>query len=323
MIETKIKKILPYWCLAISCIICLFFVTSVFQNGPTSPVLAADGLKNFDTPQVLGVSTDIRGKEVDNPVIPALFGPVDESRITAESYLVADIDSGVVLMEKNGIKQESIASLTKLLTGLLVYENLDFLSAATISPADILNISPSLHLQSGDSVRIEDLFNAMIIGSNNDAAVALANHVSEKAHKDFIDMMNERAQVLGMTNSHFTNPVGLESKNHYSTAEDLLKLVRATQKLSAFTVLGRKTDYFFSSNNGKNYKTIATNKLIAKHTDLEAIKTGYTEQAGQSMITKATKANHAVIILVLNSKDRDADTLSLEADVFAQTRWPQ
>ena len=271
-------------------------------------------------PEVLGASIYLRGPQL--PIVhPSLATPIDDSLISAQSYLVVDVATSDIIAQKNPDQKQSIASLTKLLTALVVYNNTDLATRVTIRPEDKIDIAPILNLKVGDSISIQDLFNAMLVGSNNDSALALANHTADLVGKKFIDLMNQQASALGMDSSHFSNPLGFESSENYSTARDVLKLAQATQKYAAFTSLSEKTEYEFTSFLGVHYATKATNKLIGKYPQIFAIKTGYTEAAGQTMVTKATDSGHAIVIVVLGSLNRDSDTLELQKQVFANARW--
>jgi D-alanyl-D-alanine carboxypeptidase len=243
--------------------------------------------------------------------------------VTADGFLVYDVSSGSILAEKNGTEKFYVASLTKLMTALVSYDETDLNQRYIIAPDDSLDVSPELKLKQGDKVLAWDLFNAMLVGSANDAAKALAHFAADFIGKDFVDLMNQKAQELGMADSHFSNPMGFDSKYNYSTAEDLKKLVDKTQSLPAFTELGKKTVYKFTSEFGNSYGVTATNKLISSDSEVQAIKTGSTPNAKEAMITKITRNNHSVIVIVLSSQDREGDTLKLSDEVFKAYEWQE
>ncbi len=317
MLKTKIIKILPVWGIGLGLVIILLASGAIFENSknPGTALAQAEEI----VPQVLGAAIDLRGQQVATATAPTLKNSFDDSHVSAKSYLVADVASGSVITEKNSHDQQLVASLTKLMTALLAYQNVDLNSTVTLTPNDVFSINPVLGLRSGDKVKLLDLFNAMLVGSNNDAALALANHVESLSGQNFIKMMNDEALTLGMDNSHFSNPLGFDSPGNYSTADDILKLVSATQKFSAFTSLSKLTGYSFTGELGRLYKSKATDTLVADHDDIQAIKTGFTQGAGQAMITKATQDGHAVYIIVLDSRDREADTLELKNQIFENT----
>ena len=268
------------------------------------------------TPMVLGATSPLRG-EADSVENQNWFkkGELDATGITAKSFLAYDLENGSVLEQKAPLAKLPIASLTKLMTALVVYENLDFSQSLMVSSQDQIKIQPILGLKPGDQVKIQDLFNAMLVGSCNDAAKTLSNYTAKITGKNFVSLMNERAKNLGMVNSHFSNPLGFDSQYNYSTVSDLKLLVDYTQNLAAFVNLGKMPGYSFASASGNIYKTTATNKLLSEHADIEAVKTGFTENAGGSIISKLTLEGRKVIIIVVGSKDREADTLSLKRQI--------
>jgi len=294
-------------------IVLLFNIGTKNEAAQNEPSTAAQNV-----PTVLGVFTDLRGplQNNDNTENFQQTGTPDYSNIRAKSFLVYDLATGQILAQKEADKVLPIASLTKLLTAYVVYENLDLNSPITISSNDTLNVQPSLNLQTGDKILALDLFNAMLIGSGNDAALALANHTTETKKENFLDLMNSYAESLGMASSKFSNPLGFDSKDNYSTANDIKIIVTKTQNLSSFVSLGKKKLYEFASSSGNTYQIKATNALISKYQDLEAIKTGYTELALGSMITKLNFLGQKIVIIVLDSADRENDTLNLRKAVI-------
>jgi len=312
----RVKSIAPLWGIGLTGVVACILLGAIAGSTGQSTANA-----DVNAPKVLGDFIDLRGQSVIAEQTAHFSGSIDETHVTAQSYLVADSLTGTILSGKNVANKEYIASLTKLLTGLVSYEKADINAYATITPKDILSVNPALHLQIGDRIKLLDLFNAMMVGSNNDAALALANHVEDITGKNFIDLMNDKAGELSMNSSHFSNPMGFDSPGNYSNAEDLLKLVFATQKYAVFTQLGKKNSYSFTGNSGVIYKTLATDKLVDKYEGIEAVKTGFTQGAGQAMITKTTKDGHSVFIIVLDSKNREGDTLELEKQTFIHTVW--
>jgi serine-type D-Ala-D-Ala carboxypeptidase (penicillin-binding protein 5/6) len=316
MLKTKIYLILPYWLTVLLIIITLQTSAVLFYK----PTLASETVKP-PTPAVLGSSIDLRGSvPAPNSSITQLSSP-DLSGLTAKSFLVFDLNTGQNLIEYNTSQKLAIASLTKLMTGLVTYQNVNLSQPFAITNKDILNVSPSLGLKIGDQVLPSDVFNAMLIGSCNDAALALGNLVSSDTDESVVNLMNQEANSLSMSDTSFANPMGFDSSLNYSTASDLKTLITYIEHLTAFTDLGRKENYSFTGTLGKTYSTIATDRLIKNYTDLEAIKTGYTTEAGGEMATKLDVGGQQVVILVLGSQDREADTLKLRSDVLGDFQW--
>lgn len=303
-LKQKFKIIIPFWILALVLIISI-------QN---SFYLLTLPKANISKEQILGAETAIRGNvEVgrQKSLVQKIKDP-DFSNISAKSFIVFNLETGQVLAEKSADLKLPIASLTKLLTSLVSYEYLDLNHEILISNEDTNSTKPNLSLSKGDTVKAIDLFNSMIVGSSNDSAVALANFVSKTTGKKFTELMNSMAIKLSMNNSNFSNPLGFDSIYNYSTANDLKKLISATQNLAVYKNLGRRTSYEFLSSNGKKFAIKATNKLISTHQDIEAIKTGFTEGSKGSMATKIRINNVNFVFLVIGSEDREEDTLKLK-----------
>lgn len=315
-IKIKIYKIFPWW----TAFLILAFLA---QAGPVlfSPKPIIQVQAQSSAPEVLGASIDLRGQPLPKEPAPEKISEPDISKISAKSFLVFDLDSGNELLSKNSAVRLEIASLTKLMTAWVAYQTLDLNGSFTVAAKDSLSISPVLGLLVGDDVKTLDVFNAMLIGSCNDAALALANYGSEVTGENFISLMNQEAKNLGLNNTHFANPLGFDSQNNYSTAEDLKTLISQTEKLSAFSSLGRKTSYEFSGSLGTVYKTTATNKLLDGHPDISAIKTGFTEGSQGAMATKVSIGNREMVILVLDSQNREADTLKLKDLLLKNFQW--
>lgn len=275
-------------------------------------------------PQVLGANSklDIRGQEIKLEIAtPRQIKEIDESKISAFSYFVMDLNSEEIILKKDADKKHSIASLTKLLTALLVYENLNFESTATVINKDTINATPVLNLIPGDQIKISDLFNAMLIGSCNDAALMLGRILQEKTQTPIAKLMNDKAKELGMDNSQFSNPLGFDSAYNYSTASDLWRVVKITANLPAFIELEHKTSYGFISDNGNSYRARATNKLITKYPDISAIKTGFTGEAQGTMIVKIENNKNPYIIIILGSQSRESDIVNLKDQISQSFSW--
>ena len=311
-IKTKILKILPFWLIGL----CIAIGSQAMVVLVSKPNPRLTVINQAAQPEVLG-ATSIRGAFAPGKLSMAQIKEPDLSSISAKSFLVFDLTTGQDLLKKNAEQKVNIASLTKLLTGLVAYEKTDLNKSFTISPKDVLDVKPSLGLKSGDTVKALDVFNAMLVGSTNDAALALADFTNRETEENFILLMNSKAESLGMKDSNFSNPMGFDSQYNYSTAEDLKKLIIETEKLAAFTNLGRRTSYQFISDDGKAYSVEATNKLLTTHREIEAIKTGSTPGAGGAMVTKFKMGDTAIVLIVLGSKDREGDTLKLKSEIEA------
>lgn len=261
-------------------------------------------------PRVLGAQIDIRGQLPLTPLtVLAKLESSELAGVKAKSYRVFDLDTGEVLAEKRPYEPLPIASLTKLMTAYVVYESLDLGAMADVWPKKSWLVPPYLNFTPGDSIKIQDLFNAMLVGSANDAGFALANYYNSQTGGNFVERMNEQVKILNMTGTSYSNPVGFDSDGNFSTANDLQILISRVFNIPAFKNLSRKTEYAFVSQSGKSYSVSATNQLIKKYPDLFAVKTGYTPGSLGSMATVLNSGGRETAIIILDSPQREADTL--------------
>lgn len=237
---------------------------------------------------------------------------VSDEQISAKSYIAFDSATGEIHALKAPNTPMPIASLTKLMTGYLAVKNGILNDEITLGTKDIFSVKPVLGLKQGDIINGIDLFRSMIIGSANDAAMALGDALETKNNKPIAEQMTEEAESLGMTNTRYDNPLGFDSDTNYSTVADLKILVTAIEQISSFTELRKSTEHKFISKNGRPFYIRATNKLIGKNLGIEAIKTGYTDEAKGAMATSFVLGNNRVVIIVLNSDNRENDTLLIK-----------
>jgi D-alanyl-D-alanine carboxypeptidase (penicillin-binding protein 5/6) len=226
--------------------------------------------------------------------------------LAARAYLLIDVNSGDVLAEKQADDSMEPASLTKLMTAYIIFSELQ---AGTVKLTEEVLISEKAWRMSGSKmfievnkrVSIDDLLKGMIIQSGNDASVALAEHIagSEDA---FATLMNNYAENLGMTNSHFVNATGMPDKQHYTTARDLAKLSRA--------LITDFPDYYawysirkFTYNGITQYNR---NKLLWRDKYVDGLKTGHTESAGFCLIASAERESMRLLSVVLGNRSEDA-----------------
>jgi D-alanyl-D-alanine carboxypeptidase (penicillin-binding protein 5/6) len=224
--------------------------------------------------------------------------------ITAESALLMESTSGKVLFEKNPDKRLPPASITKIMTMLLVMEKITqgkarFSDMVVTSERAMKMGGSQIWLEVGEEMSLEDLMKSIAIVSANDASVAVAEHIagSEEA---FVDMMNKRGQELGMTGTNFVNASGLPHPDHYSTARDIALMSRALLRYPK--VHEWFTTWIDYVRNGKNI-LVNTNRLIKSHEGVDGLKTGFTEEAGYCLAATAEKGNLRLISVVLKVPD--------------------
>ena len=234
--------------------------------------------------------------------------------ITAAAAILAGGDGGEPLAEKNAHERRAMASTTKIMTALLVLEHGNLDDSVTISPTALVGGS-SMGLQSGEVVTVEDLLWGLLLQSGNDAAVALAEHLagSEAA---FVDLMNERAAQLGLANTHFANPHGLDAPEHFSSAFDLWRLTEAAMQYPIFQEIVATQSHTTAG------RTLANiNELLNRYPGADEVKTGTTEAAGQSLVASVTRDGHRSLAVVLGSEDRYGDAQAIFDHFFSSFRW--
>ena len=232
--------------------------------------------------------------------------------IEAKAAVLVDADTGVVLFEKEMHQPRPIASTTKVMTALLALETEDLDAQVTVSPTVLQLEGSNVGLQPGEVVGLDDLLASLLLSSGNDAAVAIAEHISGSVAA-FADLMNSRARELGATDTHFVNPHGLHDPNHYSSAYDLALITREALKHARFRELvGSKVVevHLPSAPEGK-VQLINHNKLLWRVGYANGVKTGFVSQSGHCLIASGAKNGWELIAVVLDSPDMYAEAKAL------------
>ena len=243
-----------------------------------------------------------------------LFLPVRGEAISAEKAYVLDAVSGEVLYEKNADSQSLIASTTKIMTALIVCEQCNVLDRMRI-PKEAVGIEgSSMYLQEGEVLTVQELLYGLMLRSGNDAAVALAIYCGGTV-EGFAELMNDKARVLGMENSHFVNPNGLDAPEHYATARDLAVL-------AAYAM---ENPIFYKTVSAKNVtvgqrQLTNHNKLLWRLSGADGVKTGYTKAAGRILVSSATRQGRRLIGVTVNDPDDWNDHVSLLEEGFSRYR---
>lgn len=241
-----------------------------------------------------------------------LFFPVSVQALSAEKAILVDAATGRVLYEKNADERSLIASTTKIMTALVVCEQCNVLDRMRI-PREAVGIEgSSMYLQDGEVLTLQELLYGLMLHSGNDAAVALAIYCGGTV-EGFAEMMNDKARVLGMTQSHFENPNGLDSPGHYSTARDLAILASYAMKNPIF----HKTVSTKTVTVGNRYLR-NHNKLLWQVAGADGVKTGYTKAAGRILVSSATRDGRRLIAVTINDPDDWNDHGALLEEGFSR-----
>ena len=223
--------------------------------------------------------------------------------VNAEAAVVMDADSGRLLYAQNPDKRLANASTTKIMTALLTLEQPDQDRYFTVDSDAIQVEGTTMGLQPGDSVTLHQLAAGMLLPSGNDAANAAAVEIagSEEA---FVRLMNQRAAELGLENTQYRNPSGLDAEGHYSSARDLAALAAHALENEDFEDIVSKQEIRMAFGNPPyNRSLYTTNKLLGRYPYAIGVKTGYTDDAGLCLVTAAEKDGTRLIIVTLNGKD--------------------
>jgi len=239
--------------------------------------------------------------------------------ISARSATVIDAKTGVVLYQKDADIAHLPASTAKLMTALVALEK--------CAPSQIITVGyverepTQMGLASGDVVTVENLLYGLLVASGNDAAYALSYSCAKNTFQ-FVEQMNLKAKELEMKNTHFQNPAGFDSPSQFTTARDLAKLAKvAVANPLISRIVATKEITVTNANNQKNYYLKNVNALLGTVKGVEGIKTGLTEGALQSLITKTKREGNTIITVVLGSEDRFLDSTALIDWAFANHRW--
>lgn len=245
-----------------------------------------------------------------------VFAVEEELDVEAKASLIVENNSGRILYEDNANKKNYPASVTKILTAIIVLENCELDDTAVVTNSAISNIPSGYVLAPlfvGEEMKIKDLLYALMLKSANDAAYVLAEHVGGSVD-GFSDMMNKKAEELGCKNSHFVNPNGIHNENHYTTAYDMYLISKYAMENEDFEKIVSTYQYTLpATNKYRNNDRVMKNTNIfvnpnSKYYDknIKGIKTGTTTQAGNCLITDIKKDDFDVITVVLGAETSDS-----------------
>jgi len=237
--------------------------------------------------------------------------------VSAAAAILMEADTGEVLFARNPDEPRPPASITKILTALVILERGRLADTVVVSQAAAYVGGHRLGLRRGQRVSLEDLLAAILIQSANDAAVAAAEHVGHGL-SGFVALMNAKAQALGMHHSRFANPHGLDEPDHFTTARDMAVLTRAALAHPSFARLVRTQEITLTiwqpARRGllPRARTIQShNKLLGRLEGADGVKTGYTGGAGQCLVASASRGGQRMIAVLLNDPRRWMDAATL------------
>jgi len=239
--------------------------------------------------------------------------------VTASGVVVYDLASGVTLYGRNADLLLSPASTTKIMTALVALEHYGLDDIVTV--ATVANSGQVMGLVPGEQITVENLLYGALIHSGNDAAWALAEHFDGGVEK-FVEAMNAKAEALHLTHTHFTNPAGYDDPNHKMTAIDLTRLAAFALTNKTIAKIVAIPQITISDTTHTHFHPLTNvNTLLGKIPGVAGIKTGWTEEAGENLVTLVERSGHRVIIVVLKSQNRFVDTETIINWVFVNYTW--
>jgi D-alanyl-D-alanine carboxypeptidase len=238
--------------------------------------------------------------------------------VSAQSAVLMDQSSGRVLFQHNSQEKLPIASITKVMTAILAIESGNMNKTFTVSEEALRTEGSSIYLKAGEKMKLKDLVYGLMLRSGNDASRAIAEAVGG-SESGFVLMMNEKARVLGMTDSHFTNPNGLENPDHYSTAYDMALLTRYAMGNAQFRKVVRTKIHRVPATNKEVARAWKNkNKMLRLYKYATGGKTGFTKKARRTLISTASKDDLNLIAVTLNDGDDWKDHQEMFEWAFAR-----
>lgn len=225
--------------------------------------------------------------------------------VSAASAILVDAESGLVLYEKNPYEKRLIASTTKLMTALVAVESTPNLDCVIPIKTEYQAEGSSMYLRTGEEVTLEGLLYGLLLSSGNDAALAIAGGCAGDVDT-FVTWMNQRAADLGMKDTHFANPNGLDAESHYSTAADMVLLARAVLENETLAQIVGTRSISIAGRSLTNH-----NKLLWRYEGCTGMKTGYTDAAGRTLVSSACRDGQTLICVTLKDPDDWDDHVKL------------
>lgn len=242
----------------------------------------------------------------------------DVINLKSQSGIIIEADTGKVLFEKDADTKRAPASMTKIMTMLLIVEELE---KGNISLKDEVTISEraasmggsQIYLEKGSTATVEELLTTIAVGSANDSAVAMAEKIGGTV-ENFVVLMNKRAKQLGANNTTFKNPHGLDEEGHETTARDMALIAKEVVKHDNIIKLSSTYETTITHKNGKSLWLVNTNSLIKFYSGLDGLKTGFTDKAGYCLTGTMKRNDMRLITVVMHAEtkeDRNTDTINM------------
>jgi len=254
------------------------------------------------------------------PPLPVLINGSSFPTLSAQGVIAMDLTSGITLYEKNPDVKLLPASTTKIVTALVSLDTYKLDQVLTVGKGVKVD-GQKMGLRVGEKMKFEDLLYGLLVYSANDAAQTLAQNYPG-GYEAFIEAMNQKASELSMTNSLFDNPVGLDTNGQRSTAKDLIRVSEVAMRNPVFAkVVGTKQITISDASGNKPYNLKNINQLLGVVPGVMGVKTGWTENARENLVTYIERDGHKIMIALLGSQDRFGETKELINWIFESYKW--
>ena len=247
---------------------------------------------------------EISLNELQEQIVESSNQTIEEPTINSRAAVIYDRTTGQIIWGKNETQKRAMASTTKIMTAIVILEKCNLTDTVTISKKAANTGGSRLKINEGDKITINDLLYGLMMRSGNDAAVALAEHAGGNV-EGFSILMNEKAKELGLTETNFVTPHGLDNENHYTTAIELAKLTDYALKNKKFAQIV-KTKSTTININGVPRELYNTNELLGVLNGVDGVKTGFTGEAGRCLVTSCTREGNQIITVVLRCRYKKA-----------------
>jgi D-alanyl-D-alanine carboxypeptidase (penicillin-binding protein 5/6) len=288
-------------------------------------LVSMPGQNRFQTLSLSNNASKIQEVLIEEPEvsdIPIPKADIYYPYLTARGAIVIDVGSGAILYEKSPDAGLMPASTTKIMTAMVAMDEYDLNDIVTVDN-ESQSIGHVSELVSGERITVKDLLYAMLVSSGNDAALALGQHHPD-GYQGFVDSMNQKAEQLNLNNTHYRNVSGLEQYDHYSSVRDLAILTKEAMRKDLFRQIVATESIKNNSVDGDLQHTFRNiNELLGEVEGIRGVKTGWTQNAGECLVTSTVRNGHEVIVVVLGSENRFEESITLIEWAFNSHNWEE
>ena len=263
-----------------------------------------------------------------NLLVPS-FANAEETKLKiaekSSSAILIERDTGAVLFEKDSDKKLPPASMTKIMTMILIMEAIESGKISLDQKVRASEYAASMggsqiFLEAGEEMTVDDMLKGIAVASGNDASVAMAEAIAG-SEEEFVNMMNEKAKSMGLKNTHFVNPTGLPAENHYSTANDMALMAKELLKYELITKYTGLYEDYLRQDSDKKFWLVNTNKLVKFYPGVDGLKTGFTSEAKYCLTATAKRDDMRVVAVahgVPSPKVRNGEITKMSHYAFSQ-----